>query len=198
MYTFACDGKPYPTFGTQTVACTKAGPSEYDFAYTANGKTLESEVDTLSADGTSMVAAETVQRADGTKETSSDTYSRVSGTGGLAGTWKDVKSSSDSSFSFDLATSSSGLTLSVPEYKETIALKLDGSPSPVTGPNVSPGEVWIAKSVRSNGFTANEEIAGKSISDFDFALNPDGKTMVVSIWAPGKESEKNVYLYVKQ
>jgi hypothetical protein len=196
-YAFACDDKSYKTFGAGTLTCKKSSGSEYDFTFTVNGKSTGSSVLVVAPGGKSATETITNVHADGKTDTDRETYAKVSGSTGLAGMWKDVKSSDSTPFTFSLAGEAHGVLVTIPAYKETIALTFDGVPAKVVGPQASPNNVMIAKSTGADEFTAVQKIGTKEIADFDFKLT-GAKTLTLEIWSPGKESEKSVLKYDKE
>jgi hypothetical protein len=196
-YSFACDGKSYKTMGTDMLTCKKPSALEYDFAFTGNGKSEGSSVLVVAAGGKTATETITNLHADGKTDTDKETYAKVSGSTGLAGTWKDVKSSDSTPFTFSIAGQPNGALLTIPAYKETIALTFDGVPAKVVAPTAGPNDVMIGKKTGSDEFTAVQKIGTKEVADFDFKLT-GAKTLTLEIWSPGKESEKSVLLYDKQ
>jgi len=196
-YTFACDGKSYKILGTDSLTCSKPSGSEYDFAFMGNGKSTGSSKLVVAAGGKTATETITNLHADGKTDTDKETYAKVSGSTGLAGTWKDVKSSDSTPFTFSIAARANGMLLTIPVYQETIALTFDGVPAKVVAPTAGPNNMMTAKKTSSDEFTAVQKVGTKEVADFDFKLT-GAKTLTLEIWSPGKESEKSVLHYDKQ
>jgi hypothetical protein len=93
-YDFSCDGKPYPTIGDRTLACTGKAETGFDFVTAAHGTVLSKSHRTFSPDGATMMIHGTAMRPDGSSYDFDEAYKRVSGAKGLAGKWLDVKDKS--------------------------------------------------------------------------------------------------------
>jgi hypothetical protein len=199
VYTFACDGKPYPTIPGSTVTCSQAASGAYSFSYATNGKTTTTTTTTISADGNSLGEVQLVTYPDGTTRTINTTSSRV-GTGtGLAGTWKSVKTSSNSPTLFTLSATPTTVTYTSKLSGATVAINLDGTTqAALTGPNVPPNLFLIGKAAGASEVDFTEMIAGKDAYEATWVLSSDGTTLTWTGWAHGKKDEATVAVYEKQ
>jgi len=197
-YTFAVDGKDYPTLADRTTAWSKAADGGWDMTTKAAGKVLNKAHRTLSADGKKMMTTYTEYRPDGTTATEKDVYERVSGTTGLAGKWKSIKVDAAMDIITITVPAPGSFKFDAPIYKEVIAGKTDGSPATVTGPTISPGASATFKATGAAKWDYAYLLKGKAIAQGVMTVSADGKTFTDTSWAPGKEAEKSVAVYAKQ
>jgi hypothetical protein len=138
-FEFALDGKDYPTFPSQSIACTETTPTSLVCVFKASGKITSSGSRTLSADGSRFKGDYSDYRPDGTTTHAEDVYERVSGGPGFAGTWKDVSAKFTPSARIIATPTATTFEMIYPRGKLKIAGATDGTPSPATGPTVPPG-----------------------------------------------------------
>jgi hypothetical protein len=198
QYDFACDGKPYPTLGDRTIACTGSPATGYDFTTTVAGKPYSKSHRSLSADGKTMTVHGTAMRPDGTTASYDETYKRESGTTGLVGKWLDVKDSEQVADVSMWTVTGGTLHMENPAFKQTVDVKLDGTPGKVVGPTIPAGASVTVKSVGPNKLHFVDSLNGKTLNEGTWTIGADGKTITEENWIPGRESEKATILWEKQ
>ena len=198
-YDFTLDGKEYPTLFGSVGSSTSDGPTSYTSISKRNGTTLGTHVHTLSADGQTMTIHSTGTKPDGTEYTEDDTYKRLSGTTGFEGKWQstkvDVSAPGSWVISFPQAKT---IHWEIPDYKEVVEGKLDGTDLPVSGPTAPKGMALAIKQSAPNKLTYTVKVEGKPIAYGVSTLAADGKSVSDVSWDAGKESEKQTAYFAKQ
>lgn len=196
-YAFALDGKDYPVIESRSVAWSKAADGGFDSVVKANGKVLDKGHWTISPDGATLTGDFTMFRPDGSTQTEHDVSKRLSGGPGLAGRWQDVKVRvQDDTVTF--ATPAAGrFEIRYPASQEVIAGRLDGSPSPITGPTIPPGATGSYKVIGPRTWTYAITLKDKVYSKGTISVSADGKTLTEKSWVPGKEAEVTLAVYTK-
>lgn len=196
-YDFACDGKPYPVIADRTSTCT-GSPAGSDYVAKAGNTVLAKSHRAISADGKTMTIHGTSIHPDGSTSTFDDTYKRVGGTSGLAGKWMNVKSSSSSSDLMVIGVNGDSISVTYPDYKEAVSGKMDGSDLPLTGPNIPPGVFNSFKPEGANKLHYAVKYKDKVLEEGTEVLSPDGKTLTMQHWEPGKTNEIATLVYERQ
>jgi hypothetical protein len=196
-YDFACDGKPYPTIGDRTIACTATAGS-YDIVTAAHGMVLSKSHRSFSPDGAMMMIHGTAMRPDGTSYDFDENYKRLSGTHGLAGKWLDVKDKSNAESVMVMQVAGDMLHIEEPRFKEVIDAKLNGSDGKVNGPTVPPGAAITYKADGANKLEFNIKLSGKVLYEGTYTLSADGKSFTEAEWVPGRMAEKELVVYEKR
>ena len=198
-YDFAADGKPYKTYANRVVTWTADGKDAWNSVYTADGKVLVKVHRQLSSDGKTLSLTETGTRPDGSAFNDEDVYTRVSGGPGLLGTWRNVKASPNGPLTFVIASPGSGvLHYDIPDMKATAEAHTDGSDTPLKGPEVAPGMAISIKALAPNKIQYVMKLDGKPQGYGTQTIAADGHSFTDVSWSPGKESEKQTAVYVKQ
>ena len=198
QFTFACDGKDYTVVSDYTTACKKVSDTTSAMTTRQNGKLISTSTQVISADGKTMTVTTNGTRPDGTAYTDVAVDRRISGDSGLAGEWKTAKSSSSVSGVMKISTSGDTMTLEYPGYKQTVTAKLDGTDTPFTGPRLPPGVTLSLKTQGPNEVMEVLKLNGKEWSKDLLTVSPDGQTLTDLSWTPGKDNEKQTYVYEKQ
>lgn len=196
-FSFACDGKEYHILPDRTVSCTSSGNS-YAMSWKINGKVQSRTKNTISSDGKTMTSVDTGTRPDGTSYTDHETDTRVGSGSGLVGTWRSTVVKNSATSVIVLKVNGDVLHFESPGYKEWSDAKLDGTPAPVKGTNVPAGLTTWNKSEGPNKVESAVLLNGKELGRDVMTLSADGKTLTDVSWTPGKESEKQTYVYDKQ
>ncbi len=196
-FNFACDGKDYNVFPPQTLSCTGSGNS-YTLVEKANGKLYATIKRHISADGKTLTDVSTGTRPDGTSFTDHETDTRVGGGSGMAGTWKEAAIKNSAPGVMVLKLNGDVLHYENPGYKMSSDAKLDGTPAAVNGPTVPAGMTTWNKSAGPNKVESAVLLNGKELGRDTMTLSADGKTITDLSWTPGKESEKQTYVYDRQ
>lgn len=196
-FNFACDGKDYNVLPDRTISCTGSGRN-YSLAEKINGKVYSTTRRQISADGKTLTDVTTGTRPDGTKFTDHETDTRVGGGSGMAGTWRADAVKSSAPGVMVLKVNGDVLHFENPGFKSASDAKLDGTPAPVTGPTMPAGVTTWNKSEGPNKVESAVLLNGKEVGRDIMTLSADGKTITDVSWTPGKESEKQTYVYEKQ
>jgi hypothetical protein len=198
-FDFGTDGKEYPTSQGRTTSWTAAGPNAWDSTIRFNGTVLVKSHRFLSADGKTLTILSTGKRPDGSDFKAELIYVRVTGTTGLVGKWRNTKYNSDAPDSYIISfPAPDTIHWVIPAYKETATGKMDGSDVPITGPTVPKGMTLSVKRLSPTKLSDVVKDNGKVIGIGTVTLSADGKTLTDVSWSPGKESEKQTGIYVKQ
>ena len=196
-FTFACDGKDYHFLPDRTMSCTGNGRS-FTMVAKINGKLYSTTKREISTDGKTLTDVTTGTRPDGTSFNDHETDTRVGGGSGMAGTWKEtaIKNSAPDTMVFKV--NGDVLHFESPGYKETSEAKLDGTAAPIKGPTAPAGLMLSNKSDGPNKVVTVVTLNGKQLSQDVMTLSTDAKMITDVSWTPGKESEKQTYVYEKQ
>ena len=116
----------------------------------------------------------------------------------MAGTWKETAIKNSAPGVFMLKVNGDVLHYENPGYKEWSDAKLDGTPAAIKGPDVPAGLTTWNKSQGPNKVESAVLLNGKELGRDVMTLSADGKTITDVSWTPGKESEKQIYVYDKQ
>jgi hypothetical protein len=198
-YDFGIDGKEYPTPLGYTDIWTAGGNNSWDTVVKLKGTIVDNVHRQLSADGKTLTITETGTKPDGSSFHDEEVYNRVGKGQGLIGKWKSSKVNISAPNTFLVAAPAEGvLRWEIPEYKETVKGKSDGSDLPIAGPTVPEGLTISIKMLADKKLTYTVKMSGKPISVAIQTLSSDGKTMTEVDWSPGKESEKSTAVYLKQ
>jgi hypothetical protein len=198
-YDFGIDGKEYPAPYGRVVAWTAAGDNAWNTVWKLNGTVLDNVHRVLTADGKTLTITDDGKRPDGSTFHDETVYARISGKTGLVGKWKSTKVTISEPDSITISSPAAGsIRWEIPQYKQTLEGKTDGSDIPVSGPTVPAGLTVSIKGVssRKQGYTV--KVGGKPINFGMQTLSADGKTLTDVSWSPGKESEKSTGVFEKQ
>ncbi len=199
-YDFTANGIDYPVIGGSTESWTFTGPNVWTVTDKQDGKvTTVSKVE-LSKDCKTMKTETTGTRPDGSSINDQSTYTKSKpGDGCLEGTWKSVKVNSSSPGMWIVSqTSPDEWKWDIPDWKETVTGKADGSDLPLTGPSVPSGLTVAIKEDSPHKMTYTVKQNGKVLSQGEQTLAPNGKSFTDQSWVPGKENEKQIGVYEKQ
>jgi hypothetical protein len=116
----------------------------------------------------------------------------------MAGTWKETAVKSSAPGVIILKVNGDVLHYENPGYKDASDAKLDGTPAPIKGPDAPAGLTVSNKSDGPNKMTSSVYLNGKELGRDEMTLSADGKMITDVSWTPGKESEKQTYIYDRQ
>jgi hypothetical protein len=198
-FDFAADGKPYKTIDADdTMTTTAKGNHELIEVNQFKGKTLSTIDETLSADGKTLTDHISGTKPNGEKFNDTTVMTRVGEGTGFLGKWKSTKVTVSAPGGYTIATAPDGtITWDIPDYKNTIKGKADGTPLPVSGPTAPPNMTLTLKPVGPRTFNYWVKISGKTLTIGKMTISADGKWLTDTSWAPGKESEKTIGVYMK-
>ena len=197
-YDFAVDGKPYKSLN-RTIVWSHPAPDTWDSQFTVNGKVVGTTRRVLSADGKTLTLSMKGARPDGSPYDDEAVYERVGAGEGLTGTWRSVKASSGGApLTFVITSAATGLHYDVPDMKATVDGATDGSDRPINGPTVPPGTTIAFKAVSPMEMKYVVKVNGKPDTVGVQTIAAGGHSFSDVSWTPGKESEKQTAVYVKQ
>jgi hypothetical protein len=199
-YDFAPDGKSYPSFDPEhPVTTTANGDHALTIVTSFKGKPTSTIQETLSPDGQTLTDVTTGVHPDGSSYTTT-VVSKRSGPGtDFFAKWVSTKEESNTKATFTLNTAADGsMTWNFPISKETATAKMDGTPAPITGPQVPAGVIITYKKVSARRLTFSVMFKDKPVGEGYDELSADGKTLEETSWVPGKMSEKTTSVYDKQ
>jgi hypothetical protein len=198
-YDFGTDGKQYPTPYGDTIAIMPHGPNEWDSVSHFGDKEIARTHHVISPDGKTLTATSTGTRPDGSAFKDEVVYTRLSGTSGPMGKWRSTKVDLSAPSSFIVrSTAPSSFDWEIPDYKETVSGKADGSDIPIVGPTVPKNMALAVKLLSPRKVSYTVKMDGKPVSYGIQTLAADNKSFTDVSWSPGKESEKQTGIYVKQ
>jgi len=198
-YDFGIDGKEYKAWANRTVTWTAAGNNAWDSVNKIEGKAFTKVHRELSADGKTLTITAAGTRPDGSSYRDVSVFERATGADGLIGTWRSVKAASSGAQQFVISSPAPGvLHYDLPDVRQSVEGRADGSDHPVTGPTAPPGMTSGFRLVNPTKLTYVLKINGKPDSYGVQTLARDGRSFSDTSWNAGKESEKTTAVYVKQ
>ncbi len=192
------EGKEYPVGGGYTISQTMDGDNAWNSVWKLNGEVTSKDRGEISADNKTLTLTQNRIRPDGSTGTSVTILTRVSGTTGPNGTWKQIKYTSESETLVISALSEGVWHWEIPEYKQIIEGKFDGSDLSVKGPQASPGQSEAVSILSPTKISYTDKDGGKAVLMGTRTISPDGKTLTDESWSPGKESEKSTEVFIRQ
>lgn len=191
-YSFACDGKKYPTTPSRFISCTQKDPSVIDSISTVDGSVVETYHWKLSTDGTLLSITSTSAGPSGTTTRSTkDVFARIGESIGFAGAWKPF---GNRHRTLVLALRGDTLHLAHLETGDYADIRLDGSDAPVHGESGPPGITIALKPRGSHEFITQQKAQGRIVNEGSFKLAGDGQTLIEEFWLPGSnQKSKLVY-----
>jgi len=199
-YTFTANGIDYPMTGGATESWVFTGPNAWKVTDKQNGSVVSTSDVKVSPNCKTMTTATTGTRPDGSAIHEEDTYTKTKSDGCLEGTWKSVKMNSNAPNTFIISAGSAPDTWKwdIPDEKESVEGKADGSDLPVTGSTVPAGLTVAFKMDGARKVDVTVKLGGKAVSEGNDVLAANGKSFTGTSWTPGKENEKTTAVYVKQ
>ncbi len=195
---YICDGKDYLVVGDQTGTCKKVDDTHYEMAGKLKGQPEWHGTSVISGDGKFMKNTAYLRRPDGSEELEENTYQRI-GTGtGRAGTWRNVKSSSNVADIMKIKVTGDTMRSEMPAYKMVTTSKLDGSPAKIEGPLATNEFTLEVKADSPTRLHYVQMLNGKPTTEGTQTLSADGKTMTEEEWEAGSPNQKQTYVFEKQ
>jgi hypothetical protein len=198
-YDFAVDGKPYKSLN-RTIVWSHPSPDTWDSQISVNGNAEGTARRLLSADGKTLTFTMKGTRPDGSPYDEQAVYERVGAGEGLLGTWRSVKSTSGGApQTFVISSPGAGVVhYDVPDMKASVEGATNGTDLALTGPTVPPGMTIAFKAVKPTETKYTIKVNGKPDAIGVQTIAADGRSFSDVSWTPGKESEKQTAVYVKQ
>ena len=199
-YEFTANGLDYPVMGGVMESWKADGDNKWTYTDKLNGKTLSTTEVELSKDGKTLKTVTTGTRPDGSNIHDENTYTKTKGEGGLEGTWKSVKVniSAPGAWIVSQGSSPDEWKWDIPDWKETVVGKPDGSDLKINGPAVAEGMTVAIKQQGPRKLLYEVKNNGKTMAKGEQTLAPNGKSFTDVGWTPGKENEKQTSFYARQ
>jgi len=198
-FRYAVDGKPYPLFDADhTVSVTQVDAHTQKFVTQLKGKTTDVSTDTISADGGVMTETAVHTRPNGTTYKTTETDKRVGGGDGFVGTWASEEVGSTSNNPTIITYSGDAISFVTPANKYSLTAKLDGTPAIPMSPQMTEGITISYKKASENHLDWTTMLNGKVVAQGYDELAANGTSYASTSWWIGQESEKTIYVYVKQ
>jgi hypothetical protein len=195
IYSFACDGKKYPTTPNRFISCTQKDPSAIDSISTVDGSVVEADHWKLSADGTLLSITSTSAGPSGTAMRSTENvFARIGKSIGFAGGWKNLKPFGNRHRILQLALRGDTLHLVHLETGLYADIRLDGSDAPVQGESVLLGTTIGLKPSGSHEFLIRQKVQGRIVNEGSLKLSGDGQALIEEYWVPGS-NQKSMLVY---
>jgi hypothetical protein len=198
-YDFTANGIDYPVMGGATESWTSAGQNIWTVTDKMNSQVVTTSKVELSKDCKTMKVTTMGTRPDGSAINDQDTYTKIKPDGCLEGTWKSMKvTSSEPGMWIVSQNSPDEWKWEIPDWKETLTGKPDGSDLTVSGPDVATGMTVAIKQDGPRKLTYTVKQNGKALGQGEQTLAANGKSFTDQSWVPGKETEKQTSVYEKQ
>lgn len=198
--TFRPDGTERATpFAKRASAWTSLGTNAYDSVTRSNGVVVSKTHREVSNDGKTLTRTTEITKGGGGTARSVETFTRVEGTQGIVGTWVSTKQQRTAEEVVVILPAPEGSFRTImPDFKEAVEGKLDGSDIPVKDTKLLAGvSIALTKpSPRRIEYTIKSN--GKELFKGSQTLSADGNTLTDVSWAVGKEQEKATGVYTKQ
>lgn len=197
-YDFAIDGKEYPTDRpASTVTWNKTGQTSWSSTEKISGRVTREIHLALSSDGQTLTTTYTWFNPGNRTAQGSTIFSRVSGGPGLEGTWKMVKRVEEPD-TLTIAFPVPGqMYIYVDPIDNTWAGPMDGTFMAVQSPVSPPGMTSAYRIAGPRKMTFEAKYGDRIIFVGTLEVSDDGKTLMRTTWAPGKEDNKTVLILEK-
>jgi hypothetical protein len=196
-YTFKPDGSDTTTPIGSTSAWTKVDDSTWKEVDRLGSTPLGTTLYKLSADGKTLTVNSTGKKPNGDAFNDTAVYTRILPGAGFFGKWKSTKVDVAMAGYVFKDNGDGTLLWSLPEYKATVTLKLDGKDYPATGPTVPPGLTLTLTPAGAHKFLMVEKKDSKPIFKATETVSADGKTLTETGSAVGVD-EPSTVVYDKQ
>jgi hypothetical protein len=197
--TIVVDGSDQPALSGTTLSITAKGSNNWTVVRKKDGRMLLSADWTLSADGKTLTDDFTGFASDGSKSTTHFVYQRTAGSSGFAGTWDSDNAKPDAAMALQIQSyQADGLSIFGPEGQITRNLKFDGNDYPDTGPDLPPGVTSSGRRVNERSLEITRKYKGRLIDTSQFELSADLKTLTLSVFLPGENKPRNMYVFDRE
>ena len=199
-FDFTANGIDYPVMSNATTNWVTTGPLQWKETDKTNGTVTATSDIKLTPDCKTMNIVSTGTRPDGTSFRDEAVYVKTKSDGCLEGTWKGTKATQSAPPDFVISAGSSpdSWKWEITGWKETVEGKTDGSDLAITGPTVPAGLTIAFKSEGARKLSYQVKSGGTVINQGEQVMAASGKSYTDTSWTPGKESEKQTYVYDKQ
>ena len=192
------DGTDQPGIAGTTLSVTIVGPDSWKVVRKQEGRILLTGFWKLSKDGSTLTDDFTQFGPNGSSTNVKYVYNRTAGTSGFAGTWETTSATLDSVYVIKVEPyEGNGLSFVNSSQGVTRNLTFDGKDHPLVGPNAFPGSTSSARRVSERTLEITTRISDKVAGTQEDTLSPDGKTLTVTVHAPGRATP-NILVFERQ
>jgi hypothetical protein len=190
--TIVADGTDQPGYGGTLLAVKADAPDTWIVERKKDGRLLLKATWKLSKDSGTLTDFYREFESDGSTLSMDYVYQRSGGGSGFAADWKSIKETMNSPYLLQVkAYQGNGLSFIFTSQQKTKNLKLDGKDYPKEGPNANPGSSFSSRRVDEHTLEMTDKTGGNVIDTWEIRISPDGKTLTLTIHAPGR-SEPDV------
>jgi hypothetical protein len=194
--TFVVDGTDQPGNDGTTFSVTPVSRDEWTAVRKKDGRVEVKGIWTLSKDGNALHDDFTGVEDNGKTIHLIYVYERRGGGSGFAGDWVSKSTHVDTVFVVQVRPyEGDGLSIISPLEGVTKSVRFDGKDYPNTGPGVK--TVSSAERVNERTIEVMNKIAGKVVGTQQISVSEDGKTLTMTLHAPG-QSEPNVLVFDRE
>jgi hypothetical protein len=199
-FDFTANGIDYPVMSNATTNWVANGPNQWKETDKTNGAVTGTSDIKLTADCKTMNITSTGTHPDGTAFHDEAVYVKTKSDGCLEGTWKSTKNAQSAPPGFVISQGSApdAWKWEITGWKETVEGKADGSDLAISGPTVPAGLTICFTTDGTHKMLYQVKSSGTVISKGEQVLAANGKSYTDTSWTPGKENEKQIYVYNKQ
>ncbi len=193
QYDFALDGKDHKTVDDRSISWKPLGLGRWETKIKIAGKTTETAIRALSADGAEMRVEAEGFLPDGTAYKHDKRYLRVGKGLGLAGTWRsEAVNTHDMPDGYVISEDASGLiTWAIPTDKQSLTGRFDGSDMKLLGPSAPADTVFAVTRLSERKISYVMKTRGKPGQYGTVTISADGETFTEESWLPGREEDKS-------
>ncbi len=196
-YSFACNGKEYPTSPQQTMSCVQKTPLVFDTAAKKSGKEVGTAHWELSADGKLLTVLSVPTGGKEPVKPTESSYERDSGSTGFAGGWKIAKPFAASPKHLQLAQKDQTLHIAFPDIGQYADVTLDGSDAAMHGPSVPNGLTISITPQGPQELATLNKFNGTVVNQGYLRISADGRSLQEEFGPPGS-TQKTQLVYDKQ
>jgi hypothetical protein len=196
--TVTADGTDQPGYAGTTLAVSIEGLHALRVVRKKAGHTLLTADWKLSEDGKTLNDDFTTFTADGSPSNLKYVYQRTTPTSGFAGTWE----SANVKVNFDLTIKiqpyeGSGFSIVSPLSDKPKDLRFDGKDYPNLSSNAPSGTTYSARRADERTVEISDKLKGKAVDSQQYVLSSDHKTLTLSIHRAGMQTP-SIYVFELQ
>jgi hypothetical protein len=196
--TIVADGTDQPGYGGTMLSVKADGPDTWIVERKKDGRLLLKATWKLSKDGGTLTDFYREFQPDGSTLSMDYVYQRSGGGSGFAADWQSIKETMNSPFVLQVkAYQGDGLSFITPSEQQTKNVKLDGKDYPNQGRNADPDSSSSIRRVDEHTLEMTDKVGGKVIDKREIRVSPDGKTLTMTIHAPGR-SQPDVLVFDRE
>jgi hypothetical protein len=194
IYSFACDGKKYPTTPNRFISCTQKDPLVIDSISTVDGSVVETDHLKLSTDGTllSITKLAAAGPPGATMRSTENVFARIGKSTGFAGAWKNLEPFGNRERTLLIELTGDTLHFARLDNGQYADIRLDGSDALVHGNSGPLGFTVALKPSGSHEFLTQQKVQGRIVNEGSLKLAADGQTLIEENWPPGTNQKSRL------